>query len=681
MARTGLTWTLKLNDAMSGAAAKIAAKLGMVQGKLQAIDDTKVSTKSTGMEAAAKLAEKEAARKAAFDAKLLAEEKAISDKQEALRAKIRAQEAAHAEKVAALGAPEPKDSTKRRDAKGKFLADEHARAARELEAIQKSKAKLEERLKRESAAFAAKREAAIQRESERVAKATEKATQDALRREQRAFEKAERQRERMQAKRARKKPARATAGGMMGGVSSFALARLAGVAGAGYAAIDIASKAMEAQKFKQATIFAFEQLLGSAAKAQEAWGKAEAIASSTGMSLQETASAMNALVAQGMGIAEVEELTKRFADLKALNPAANIDGIARAMMQIKATGRLQGDELMQLNEAGLSSDKIYSQLEKRLGKTRAEVLKLQEAGKISSKDAIEAIKAALAEQTGKPAGAVAQEAARKTLGGAIGRLRAELDKLLAADSPAMGKIAEAINKIVDALASGKGAKVLDALSSGLSRISKAFGTMSEGDIDKFFVRLAQAITVASVAIDIAVRVGRTLYGVLSTIVGGLASAASSVGSFASSLTDAFSSFEGFKSAANSLVETIKALASQFFGAGSGLGTAIIQGLVQAVLNGAGLVVSAVTKIASEAAKQAAKEFASFEMPSFSASISAPMGDSLMMGNAAAREVKSSSSTRTFAPTVNVNVSGGSSNTGGMVSAIGDALKSLNNAFA
>lgn len=664
MARTGLTWTLKLNDAMSGAAAKIAAKLGMVQGKLQAIDDTKVSTKSTGMEAAAKLAEKEAARKAAFDAKLLADEKRVSDRVDAMRARGLAREEARAKRVSGLD-------------------PESAKAKRAALAFERSKAALEARIEKTNAAAIAKREAAIKRESERVAKATEKATQDALRREQRAFEKAERQRERMQAKRARKRPAAGEGGGALAGAGRFALgAAVAATATAGYAAIEIGARAMEAQKFKQASIFGFEQLTKSAKGAQDAWSRAEKIASSTGMSLQDAASSMRAMIMQGMGVNEAEEMVRRMADLKAVNPMADIEAINRAMMQIRATGKLQGDELLQLADQGLEVDRVYKFLEKRLKKSREELMKMQAAGQIKGADAIAAIKEALKEQTGGgKAGAVAEEAAQKTLGGAIGRLRAELDKLLAADSPAMGKIAEAINKIVDALASGKGAKVLDALNSGLSRISKAFGTMSEGDIDKFFVRLAQAITVASVAIDIAVRVGRTLYGVLTTIVGGLASAASSVGSFASSLTDAFSSFEGFKSAANSLVETIKALASQFFGAGSGLGTAIIQGLVQAVLNGGGLVVSAVTKIASEAAKQAAKEFTSFEMPSFSASISAPMGDSLMMGNAAAREVKSSSSTRTFSPTVNVNVSGGSSNTGGMVSAIGDALKSLNNAFA
>jgi len=94
---------------------------------------------------------------------------------------------------------------------------------------------------------------------------------------------------------------------------------------------------------------------------------------------------------------------------------------------------------------------------------------------------------------------------------------------------------------------------------------------------------------------------------------------------------------------------------------------------------------------AEAAKQAASSAASsaidalseIEFPSFGGTVpgGGMMGDAMMMGAAAGRDMRSGDTNRTFSPTVNVNVSGGASNTGGMVSAIGDALKSLNNSFA
>lgn len=473
------------------------------------------------------------------------------------------------------------------------------------------------------------------------------------------------------------------------------------------------TKAMELQKFAQSTKYAFGQLLGGGAAADDAWNRAQEIAIKTGLSLQDVASSMNALLAQGMGIDEVTELTKRFADLRAINPAANIDGIARAMSQIKATGRLQGDELMQLNEAGLSSDKIYSQLEKRLGKTREEVLKLQQAGEISAKDALDAIKAALAEQTGKAAGAVAEEAASKTLGGAIGRLQAQIDKMLASESPAFATLARAINMVVEMLAGGKFSGALSSLTglfgslaglaerfviaisqggaddvlgqmgAGLSRISKAIdgitvediigGLKSLADSIRYVVELWQAFwTLGAPARDMASGV-LAVVGAIGQLVIWLGRVVTELGAVIDSIDQTVSKLTG-------------GLTGAFTSSGSALGTAFVDGIVSMITGAGGLIVAAAKKAAAEARDAAIAEITD-RLPGFGGSYGGTvpgggmMGDSMMMGAAAGRDMRSGDTNRTFSPTVNVNVSGGASNTGGMVSAIGDALKSLNNSFA
>ena len=165
--------------------------------------------------------------------------------------------------------------------------------------------------------------------------------------EQKAAQKIVKNREMLQARldrmTAREKARKAKAGGVSIGGAVAAGAAAAMVSQAAQMAYSGARVIMDAQIFREATIGAFTRLLGSADKAKQAWKIAEGISLSTGANLQETASSLNSLLAQGMTLPDAEILIKQMADLKALNPAANLEGITRAMMQIKSTGKLQGD--------------------------------------------------------------------------------------------------------------------------------------------------------------------------------------------------------------------------------------------------------------------------------------------------------------------------------------------------
>lgn len=288
-----------------------------------------------------------------------------------------------------------------------------------------------------------------------------------------------------------------------------------GAMGAGLAVAGVKYIA-DIQAFKSSTMFAFNALLGSQSLAEDAWNKAKATALMTGMGLQETASAYNQLLSQGMGLGEVDTLVKRLADLKAMNPKANLEGIALAIRQIKSTGKLQGDELLQLAEAGLSTEEVYKQLEKQLGKNREQVLDLQKAGKITDKQALQAINDALAKQTGRPAGALAQEAAGKTLLGALGRAKAMIESFASSikiDFSPIGRFVERVGKVLEG-DSGKrfGASIENALNSAI----KILDGISEKDI-------ATGFDTAAGLIDDAANAARDLSSAISTIDGWLAS--------------------------------------------------------------------------------------------------------------------------------------------------------------
>lgn len=93
--------------------------------------------------------------------------------------------------------------------------------------------------------------------------------------------------------------------------------------------------------------------------------------------------------------------------------------INRALGQIQAKGRLQGDEILQLNEAGIGTDKY---LKAAFG---ANYRKLQEAGKISGTAAINAILKGLNDEFGG-----AMDRMSRTFGGLWSTLKSRPQRLL-----------------------------------------------------------------------------------------------------------------------------------------------------------------------------------------------------------------------------------------------------------
>lgn len=443
------------------------------------------------------------------------------------------------------------------------------------------------------------------------------------------------------------------------------------------AALGAIRAVMDAQQFKQSTMFAFRELTGSAAGAEQAWSVAEQIALRTGNNLQETAGAINSLLAQGFRLPQAEQLVKQMADLKALNPAADLDGITRALAQIKATGKLQGDELMQLNNAGLSTDKVYQQLEKRLGKTREELLKMQAAGKISANDAIAAVQDALSAQTGRPAGALAEELAASTLAGSLGKLRAVRDVLLSNAKIDFSPLSRFLDKLSTALQGDAGKRLSESLSEMFAGMVSFFGRLTAEDIVLVLDSIGAAARAVGAAFNIS---GQFVYSFIYSI--------QALRSWGAAVSDWISSMTGsVTSAANAL------------------GGNIVDGIVAGIVAGANRVASAVSSVSlggiaagaasilsASPSKLAAREIGmpipqgaavgieqgSADMADAAARMST---DSIATGAKAAQNVRSTTNnSRSFAPQVTVNVNGGGG-AGGIVGAMEDALRSLNNAFA
>jgi tape measure domain-containing protein len=188
---------------------------------------------------------------------------------------------------------------------------------------------------------------------------------------------------------------------------------------------------IQAQAFKEDVTRGFAILAKSEAEGARVLRMSSEAADFLGQGRADVAGQFLDLLTKGFNPAKVDEITKRLADLSTVDPRANLEGLSRAIGQIAGKGRLQGDELLQLAEAGLETKSVYEALSKSLGKSIPDIIKLQEKGKISSDVATDAILEAIASQTGgKGAGVAAREKSLADLSGIIKRLSAIPENLL-----------------------------------------------------------------------------------------------------------------------------------------------------------------------------------------------------------------------------------------------------------
>ena len=121
-------------------------------------------------------------------------------------------------------------------------------------------------------------------------------------------------------------------------------------------------------------------LTGELAKAEQIIGRLQKFAAVTPFTSSELIETSKRLAAFGVDTEKLVETTKRLADVSGATGAA-LDGVATAYGQIVAKGRLQGEELLQLQERGIG---IQEELQKMYGLTGEEFRKALEKGKISA---------------------------------------------------------------------------------------------------------------------------------------------------------------------------------------------------------------------------------------------------------------------------------------------------------
>lgn len=189
-------------------------------------------------------------------------------------------------------------------------------------------------------------------------------------------------------------------GGGLSRMGSVAMTAFGGMAlGAGAAVGGLAvvgSKfAYDSLTFKENTLTAFEAIIGSKTGADALYNKAVKLAADTPFETKDVVSSSLQLLAGGFKDKEIMPLLGNIGDIGIVKGKEGLESVIRALTQIKAKGKLSGEEMMQLAEAGVSQKLVYESLGKTLGKTRAQLDKMQQAGKIDDVTATKAIQEAI----------------------------------------------------------------------------------------------------------------------------------------------------------------------------------------------------------------------------------------------------------------------------------------------
>lgn len=268
--------------------------------------------------------------------------------------------------------------------------------------------------------------------------------------------------------------AKGAAGMAAGGA---ALAAGGAAAGIGILEYQLGGAAIEAERVKFA--------LDSVTKGQGAawWRDASGYARDFGFNVSETANSLMKMKASGFSDTMSKDLFLRMGDLRSVGAGeGEIDRALLAIRQIKSLGRLMGEELNQLTEAGVDTSYVYDALSKNLKKTVPEIIQMKEAGKLTSDIVLPAISQAIGAKTGgMAAGEAGRRAAGSTVSGAWGRLKGSWSVRAAdsVDSESLGGLRKGITDFTSWLDGPGGEKTVGAFSGMLGRLFQSAPDMIE----------------------------------------------------------------------------------------------------------------------------------------------------------------------------------------------------------
>lgn len=219
--------------------------------------------------------------------------------------------------------------------------------------------------------------------------------------------------------------------GAVGGVSALiGLSAVSEIRNAASAWVDYSSKL-------ETTKIAFTTMLGSAQAAEDHLKELQAFALKTPFQFAELIDASQRMQALGFSASQIIPILTDVGNAVAAagGGSERLDRVVLALSQMQSKGKVATQELNQLAEAGIGGFKI---LEQQLGKSRAELIKMVEAGEISSRVFLEAFQKFSQQNFGG-----LMEAQSKTFTGAMSNIK---DALLQTSATAFAPLFQRLSE-------------------------------------------------------------------------------------------------------------------------------------------------------------------------------------------------------------------------------------------
>lgn len=255
---------------------------------------------------------------------------------------------------------------------------------------------------------------------------------------------------------------------LLGGIAAAAATAVAGITIAfGGLVARLAESVVQIAAFRESSLTALRVVLGSSEAAGRSFRNAMRIANETPLDTADVIRQQQALAVAGFNEREITPLLAASADLGSAFGDRAAEGFSFAVAQIRAAGRLQGQELLQLQNANVSRQAILESIARQLnlGTGQRGIDAAQRAirdrrvtDNVGIQAALDAVRTRLA--GGGQLGAFAQAQSR-TIAGAISNLRNAGFNLVASIDfdriPAVQKLKDLVVELTGALGSASGA--------------------------------------------------------------------------------------------------------------------------------------------------------------------------------------------------------------------------------
>jgi len=272
--------------------------------------------------------------------------------------------------------------------------------------------------------------------------------------------------------------------------------------------------------FKEDSLTAFEAILGSKAEAEKVMAMATKFAAKTPFQTGEVIDLAKSLLTRGFKPGELEKLMLGVGDVGAMLGTEKMDSVINALGKMRSSGKLTGETMAMLADAGINSQLVYDALGKALGKPREEVEKLMAAGKITDAQGIAATMEAISKGLSGGTLGGAMEKKSKTLSGLWSTLASIPEELVfsANMSAVIDPIKEFLKLLTAALGpdSPAGKRVVAMLEMIGKAIGELFAGFTGGDITK---TLDAILNVAEPLLTVFLAYGKALIGGLGSVLG------------------------------------------------------------------------------------------------------------------------------------------------------------------